>query len=102
MLQVELRPWQQELMEMAATPTEREVIWVQGIRGNEGKSWFQDYLEVFHGHARVVRLDLKMKTAKVLHVLTNRPLSSTNIFLFNEPRAINYESCNYSILESIK
>ena len=96
------QPWQQQLMNMIATPTEREVIWVQGIKGNEGKSWFQDYLTSFYGHARVVRLDLIMKTANVLHLLTKRPLSSTDIFLFNEPRAINYESCNYSILESIK
>ena len=102
MLQVELRPWQQELMEIIATPTEREVIWVQGIKGNEGKTWFQDYLTSFYGHARVVPLDLKMKTSNVLHVLTKRPLSTTDIFLFNEPRAFNYESCNYSILESIK
>ena len=91
MLPMELRPWQQELMEMAATPTEREVIWVHGIRGNEGKSWFQHYLAVFYGHARVVRLDLEMKTANVLHVLTKRPLSSTSIFLFNKHRAINNE-----------
>ena len=88
-------------MNMIATPTEREVIWVQGIKGNEGKSWFQDYLTSFYGHARVLRLYLKMKTANVLHVLTKRPLSSTDIFLFNEPRAINYESCNYRILESL-
>ena len=89
-------------MNIIATPTEREVIWVQGIKGNEGKSWFQDYLTSFCGHPRVVRLDLKMMTANILHVLTKRPLSSTDIFLFNETRAINYESCNYSILESIK
>ena len=57
---------------------------------------------MFCGHTRVVRLDLTMKTANVLHVLTKRPLSSTNIFLFNEPRAINNEICNYNILESIK
>ena len=43
-----------------------------------------------------------MKTSNVLHVLTKRPLSTTDIFLFNEPRAVTYESCNYSILESIK
>ena len=40
-VQVELRPWQQELMSMIATPTARGIIWVQGMRGNEGKSWFQ-------------------------------------------------------------
>ena len=54
-----------------------------------------------YAHARVVRLGLKMKTANVLNVLTKRPLSSTNIFLFNEPRAINNEICNYNILKSI-
>ena len=102
MEQVELRLWQHHLMSLIAIPTEREVIWIQGVRGNEGKTWFQDYLSSFYGHARVVRLDLKMKTANVLHALTKRPLSTTDIFLFNEPRAINHESCNYSILESIK
>ena len=99
---VDLRPWQQELMTLITSPSDREVIWVQGMRGNEGKSWFQEYLTSFFGHGRVVQLDLKMKTSNVLHALRKRPLSSVDVFLFNEPRAINYESCNYSILESIK
>ena len=43
-----------------------------------------------------------MKTANVLHVLIKQPLSTKDIFLFNEPRATSQESCNYSILESIK
>ena len=43
-----------------------------------------------------------MKTSNVLHALTKRPLSTTDIFLFNVPRAINYDLCNYNILESIK
>ena len=99
---VELRPWQQQLMENISTPSDREIIWIIGQKGNEGKTWFQEYIESFYGYARVVRLDLKMKTAHVLHVLTKRPLCTTDIFLFNEPRAVNHESCNYSILESIK
>ena len=99
---VELRPWQQQLMENISTPSDREIIWIIGRKGNEGKTWFQEYIESFYGYARVVRLDLKMKTPNVLHVLTKRPLCTTDIFLFNEPRAVNYESCNYSILESIK
>ena len=101
-VQVELRPWQQELMEMIAVPTEREVIWVQGMRGNEGKSWLQDYVAASYGYDRVVQLDLKMKTSNVLHALAKRPLSSTDIFLFNEPRAVNNEVCNYGVLEAIK
>ena len=55
-----------------------------------------------YGQARIVRLYLKMKTSNVLNVLTKRPVSSTNIFLFNEPTAINNEICNYNLLESIK
>ena len=98
----ELRIWQQQLIDTISSPSDREIIWVVGVKGNEGKTWFQEYLETFYGYARVVRLDLKMKTGNVLHVLTKRPLSTTDIFLFNEPRALNHESCNYSILESIK
>ncbi len=100
--EVKLRPWQQKLKAIIETPTEREIIWVQGIMGNEGKSWFQDHLAALYGYARVVRLDLKLKTSTVLHVLSKRPLCSTDIFLFNERRAMNNETCNYEILESIK
>ena len=99
---IELRPWQQQLNDNVSSPSDREIIWVIGQKGNEGKTWFQEYLETFYGYARVVRLDLKMKSANVLHVLTKRPLSTTDIFLFNVPRASTHESCNYSILESIK
>ena len=81
----ELRVWQQELMDNMSTPSDREVTWIIGQKGNEGKTWFQEYLESFYGYSRVVRLDLKMKTSNVLHVLTRRPFSATDIFLFNEP-----------------
>ena len=66
----ELRLWQQHLMDNISSPSDREVIWIIGQKGNEGKTWFQEYLETFYGYARVVRLDLKMKTPNVLHVLT--------------------------------
>jgi len=102
MTQVELRPWQQELSKILSIPSDREVIWVQGIKGNEGKTWYQDHLATLYGHARVVRLDLKLNSRNVLHVLSKRPLSTTDIFLFNERRAMNNEACNYTILESIK
>ena len=93
---------QQQLLDNISSPSDREVIWVIGRKGNEGKTWFQEYLETFYGYARVMRLDLKMKTGNVLHVLTKQPLSTKDIFLFNEPRGTSHESCNYSILESIK
>ena len=96
----ESRIWQQQLLDNISSPFDREVIWVIGQKGNEGKTWFQEYLETLH--ARVLRLDLKMETANVLPVLTKQPLSMKDIFLFNEPRATSHESCNYSILGSIK
>ena len=98
----ELRTWQQQLPDNISAPSDREVIWVWGQTGNEGKTWFQGYLETLYGYVRVVRLDLKMKTANILHALTKQPLSTKDIFLFNEPRTTSHELCNYSILESIK
>ena len=98
----ELRIWQQQLLDNISSPSDREVIWAIGQNENEGKTRFQEYLETFYGYARVVRLDLKMKTENVLHVFTKQPLSTKYIFLFNEPRATSHESCNYSILGSIK
>ena len=98
----QLRPWQEQLMNEISIPTDREILWIIGQEGNEGKTWFQEYVEVFYGYARVVRLDLAMRTANVLHALTKRPLSSVDIFLFNLPRSVDHDSCNYFILESIK
>ena len=39
-----LRTWQTALLEYMV-PTNREVIWIIGTKGNEGKSWFQEFLE---------------------------------------------------------
>jgi hypothetical protein len=99
---IKLRLWQKDLMELIVTPTAREIIWIRGTKGDEGKTWIQSYLESLYGHARVVRLDVKNSTSNILHVLSKRPLSSTNIFLFNEARSINHETCNYTVLEQIK
>ena len=98
----ELRIWQQQLLDNISNPSDREVIWVWGQTGNEGKTWFQGYLETLYGYARVVRIHLKMKIANVIHALTKQPLSTKDMFLFNEPRSTSHELCNYSILESIK
>ena len=90
----ELRIWQQQLLDNIPAPSDREVIWVWGQTGNYGKTWFQGNLETLYGYARAVRLDLKMKTANVLHALTKQPLSTKDIFLFNGPRSTSHELCN--------
>ena len=98
---VELRPWQQTLMnEMTSSSSDREIWWIIGKNGDEGKTWFQDYLEDLYGYDRVVQLTADLRTKDLLRALTKRPLATIDIFLFNLPRAVN--SCNYYILESLK
>ena len=48
-----LRAWQKDAIKLIVTPTERKVIWITGTRGNEGKSWFQGYLQNFYSYNRV-------------------------------------------------
>ena len=103
MSQAKLRPWQEQLFEITKVPSEREVIWVIGKDGNEGKSWFQDYLESCFGFNRVTRLDLRIKHKDICNILKKRPLTSIDIFLFNDARSIPPdENSYYRILENIK
>ena len=99
---VELRSWQKTLMKVTSKPSDRNIFWVCGFTGNEGKSWLQSYLETFYGYARVVRLDLRNTTSNILRALTKRPLQTTDIFLFNDTRASDKENQNYAVLEHIK
>ena len=98
-----LRPWQEQALELFALPTERSIIWICGEEGNEGKSWFQSYIEGRYGFNRVVRVDLRIKHANICNVLKKRTLSSVDIFIFNDARSVSGEDRNlYRILEDIK
>ena len=97
-----LRVWQQQLLTLIKKPLKRQVFWICGYNGNEGKSWFQDYIETRYGYARVARLDLRNKTSNILFTLSKRPLQSTDIFLFNDTRATDQADQNYAVLEQIK
>lgn len=102
-LNVELRPWQQDAMKYFESPTERQVIWIRGNNGNEGKSWFQNYVQTFFGYHRVCRLDLRIKHANICNVLKKRTLGTIDIFLFNDSRSVSGEDLNlYRILEDLK
>ena len=58
---VELKPWQNELMKYIQ-PHDYEIIWVVGKDGNEGKNWFQNYVESVFGTRKVVSgIDIKSK-----------------------------------------
>ncbi len=36
---MELRAWQDQVLQLVEEPTSRHIIWIIGRRGNEGKSW---------------------------------------------------------------
>ena len=100
---VQLRQWQQDAMKYFESPTTRQVIWIRGNNGNEGKSWFQNYVQTFYGYHRVCRLDLRIKHANVCNVLKKRTLGTIDIFLFNDSRSVSGEDVNmYRILEDVK
>ena len=42
---VELKPWQESLLEYVKQPCDREIFWIIGKEGNEGKNWFQKYVK---------------------------------------------------------
>ena len=70
--------------------------------GNEGKSWFQSYIQGRYGFNRVVKLDLRIKHENLCNVLKKQSLSSLDIFLFNDARCVAAEDNLYRILENIK
>ena len=96
----QLRLWQKQLLDKMET-SQRHVIWITGGKGNEGKSFFQSYVETLYGYSRVVRLDICNKTGNILFALTRRPLHTTDIFLFNDARSQD-NHVNYTVLEYIK
>ena len=97
-----LRPWQKALLNHIK-PSTREVIWVIGKQGNEGKSWFQEYMESKFGWGKVIcGMDIKMKKGSICHVLSKRSLMTTDTFLFDVGKANTDHEVNYELLEKIK
>ena len=97
-----LRPWQESLLQYMK-PSDREIIWVVGVKGNEGKSWLQEFLESKFGWHRVIcGMDIKMKKGNICHALRKRSLMSTNVFLFDVGKSKTFDEINYGVLEKIK
>ena len=98
-----LRSWQQDTLKLVDIPSERNIIWITGTRGNEGKSWFQGYLKHLYGYNRVIQVDLRTNHRNICNILRKKPLPTIDIFLFNDARSdtVGIEH-TYKILENIK
>ena len=101
---VELKPWQKDLLEYMNHPTQRQIIWIVGKSCGEGKSWFQKYVKSVYGTRKVVSgINLRANTASICHVLSKQPLSTADIFLFNIGKAKKKtDTVNYEVLEDLK
>ena len=102
---VVLKPWQMELMKHIDNPSDRKILWVQGEKCGEGKTWFQKYVQSLLGRRRVVAggINIHCNSPSIAHALSKRPLATTDIFLFNIGKARNREQeVNYSFIEDLK
>ena len=80
-----LKPWQKKVMTFIQQPTHREVIWVIGQQGGEGKSFLQNYIKYHCSDRRVITTDFATGTKDIAHYLSKFPLECKDIFLFNHP-----------------
>ena len=99
-VEVILKSWQEKLVELIK-PSEREIIWIVGSVGNEGKTWFQKYLKDIHG-VRVFDANIKKSSKCILHILSKEIVSLKDLFLFNVPRSFNMDDFPYEMLEELK
>ena len=96
-----LRVWQVKLLELLK-PSQRDIIWVIGTKGAEGKSWFQEYIEQHFGCKRVFRTTINKNSDSILYCLSKRMISLINIFVFNVPKSFHVNDVPYTLLEEIK
>ena len=96
-----LRLWQLKVISFIDAPRLRQVIWIVGKRGNEGKTFLQNYISNYYGSRRVVATDIAGRKKIIAHYLTKLPLECKDIFLFNHPASAS-EAVAYDLLEDIK
>ena len=96
-----LKPWQKEILTFIKQPTHREVIWVVGQQGGEGKTFLQNYIKYYYSNRRVIATDIATRTKDIAYFLSKFPLECKDIFLFNHP-CYTTETVAYDMLEGIK
>ena len=96
-----LKPWQEQLLNLMK-PSQREIIWICGNKGAEGKSWFQNYLEQNYTYKRVFRTSIDKNKESVLHSISKKLISLLDVFIFNVPRSFNEDLIPYTLFEDIK
>ena len=98
--EVSLKNWQQEVIRLIDTPSNRTIYWIYGEKGNEGKTFIQKYIHKVFGTRRVLKTEINTKKADIAHILSKEFLTCKDIFLFNLLRSDT--DAAYGLLENIK
>ena len=98
--EVVLKPWQKTVFDMIDHPSDRTLIWIIGIEGNEGKTFLQKYIKQIYGTRRVLKTELNARKSDVAYMLSQTSLTCKDIFLFNLLRSD--AEVTYGLLENIK
>ena len=97
---ITLKPWQKDVITLIDNPSSREIYWIVGEEGNEGKTFIQTHIHRVFGSRRVLKSELSSRKVDIAYVLSQESLTCKDIFLFNLLRS-DY-SVSYGILENIK
>ena len=95
-----LKPWQTDVIRIIDNPSERDIYWIIGEEGNEGKTFIQKYIHQQFGSRRVLKSEVNTRKADIAYVLSQASLTCKDIFLFNLLRSDI--DVSYGLLENIK
>ena len=87
-------------MTLIEQPTHREVLWIVGQKGAEGKTFLQNYIKYYYSDRRVIATDIATNAKNLAHFLTKFPLECKDIFLFNHPCSTTV-TIAYDMLEGV-
>ena len=77
------RGWQKQLRVYLNKPTEREIIWVIGTKGDEGKSFFQERVCEELGYDKVCNMEISNSKLKNIFYILKKCSLTSNIFMFD-------------------
>ena len=95
-----LKPWQTDVIRIIDNPSERDIYWIIGEEGNEGKTFIQKYIHQQFGSRRVLKSEVNTRKSDIAYVLSQASLTCKDIFLFNLLRSDI--DVSYGLLENIK
>ena len=95
---VEWRPWQKMMLEYLHNPAQKEVIWVVGEKGNEGKTFFQDHIQGRYGKEKVCKFYFGSYSEDLINYLHIVGCMKTDIFVFYTYKNDQVKDIDYRLL----